>query len=444
MPKVSIIVPVCNVEMYLEQCLKSALEQTLEDLEVLCIDDGSTDRSSDILDKMQKEDSRIRVVHKENTGYGHTMNIGLDMAKGEYIVFLESDDFILSNMCRRMYEICEQHEVEIVKANYIKFFEKNGEICKRYINTTTAENYHRVLDATQRDIMFSSERFTWLCMYRRDFLNKYHIRHNETPGASFQDNGFWFQTMMYCQKMYFLDEAFYMYRQDNPNSSINNGKKINCCADEFSFIRNKIMEYPDRKKELYTLSAKHDFDLHLWYFRCVDKKLMIELAENLNREIRTYFSNSLFDIRKLDANLSKKLLMCLTNPERFCQKIQEEIDFRKRRYDMLSQYDYIILYGAGVYATKIKLYLDNYLMLWDKKFLCGITSPPQKGEFFYDMEIQRMEDLKDYRENATVLLCAKKNSYHAEDMYKNLTKWGFHHVLYAQDILYDGVWESVD
>lgn len=444
MPKVSIIVPVYNVERYLEQCLKSALEQTLEDIEVLCIDDGSTDRSSEILDKLKREDGRIHVVHKENTGYGHTMNVGLDIAKGKYIVFLESDDFILPNMCQRMYEICEQQEVEIVKVDYIKFFEKNGKICKRYISTSSAENYHKVLDKSKQDIMFSSERFTWICMYRRDFLNKYHIRHNETPGASFQDNGFWFQAMMYCQKMYFLDEAFYMYRQDNPNSSINNGTKIYSCADEFSFIRNKIMEYPGEKKKLYTLSAIHDFHLHLWYFRCVDKQFMLKLAEILNREIRICFSNELFDIRGLSAYLSKRLLLCLTNPEMFCGKIQREIDFRKHRYDMLSQYNYIILYGAGVYATHMKLYLDNYLMLWDKKFLCGVTYPENEKKFFYDMEIQRMEDLRDYGENAMVLLCARKGSCYAQDMYNNLINWGFHHVLYAQDILCDGIWEAVD
>ena len=444
MPKVSIIIPVYNVDRYLEHCLKSALEQTLEDIEVLCIDDGSSDRSPEILDKMKSEDGRICVVHKENTGYGHTMNVGLDMAKGKYIVFLESDDFILPDMCQRMYAICEQQEVEIAKADYIKFFEKNGEICKRYINTTATENYHRIIDKAQQDIMFSSERFTWICMYRKDFLNKYHIRHNETPGASFQDNGFWFQTMMYCKKMYFLDEAFYMYRQDNPNSSINNGSKIYSCADEFSFIRNKIKEYPGEKKKLYILSAIHDFYLHLWYFRCVDKQFMLRLAKILNQEINTYLSNALFDISRLNGLLSKKLLLCLANPEAFCEKIQDEIAFRKDRYDMLNQYDYIILYGAGVYATRIKLYLDNFLMLWDKKFLCGITYPEKKREYFYDMKIQRMEDLKDYGENATVLLCARKGSCYAQDMYNNLTKWGFHHVLYAQDILYDGVWEVVN
>ena len=98
MIKISILVPVYNVEKYLEKCLDSILGQTFTKYEVICIDDGSTDKSGDILDQYALKDSRIRVVHKENSGYGKTMNQAIQLAKGQYIGIVESDDIIERNM----------------------------------------------------------------------------------------------------------------------------------------------------------------------------------------------------------------------------------------------------------------------------------------------------------------------------------------------------------
>ena len=94
MAKVSIIVPTYNVENYLVECLESIVNQTLKDIEIICIDDGSTDNSGKILDEYAQKDSRIKVIHKENAGYGKAMNLGLDNATGEYIGFVDSDDFV--------------------------------------------------------------------------------------------------------------------------------------------------------------------------------------------------------------------------------------------------------------------------------------------------------------------------------------------------------------
>ena len=97
-PKVSVLVPVYNVEKYVGMCLDSLLCQTLKDMEIICIDDGSTDNSSAILAEYAKRDSRIIIITKENTGYGASMNLGLSRAKGEYIGIVESDDYALPEM----------------------------------------------------------------------------------------------------------------------------------------------------------------------------------------------------------------------------------------------------------------------------------------------------------------------------------------------------------
>ena len=93
MAKVSIIMPACNVQSFLKECMDSVVSQTLEDIEIICVDDGSTDSTGEILDQYAQADSRVKVIHKVNTGYGNSMNVGLDAASGEYIGIIETDDF---------------------------------------------------------------------------------------------------------------------------------------------------------------------------------------------------------------------------------------------------------------------------------------------------------------------------------------------------------------
>ncbi len=124
MCKVSILVPVYNVEKYLRQCMDSLVNQTLKDIEIICIDDGSTDSSPVILDEYAEKDVRVRVIHKSNAGYGHSMNIGLRMARGEFIGIVESDDFADLEMFERLYIIAVEKNVEFVRSNFWIYSEK--------------------------------------------------------------------------------------------------------------------------------------------------------------------------------------------------------------------------------------------------------------------------------------------------------------------------------
>ena len=104
MSAVSIVVPVYNTEMYLEECLSSICAQTLSDIEIICVNDGSNDESGSILNRFAARDNRIKVIHKANTGYGHSMNMGIEAASGEYIGIVESDDWIPQEMMQTLYE----------------------------------------------------------------------------------------------------------------------------------------------------------------------------------------------------------------------------------------------------------------------------------------------------------------------------------------------------
>ncbi len=121
-PKVSIIIPVYNVEKYLKECLNSVVNQTLKEIEIICVDDGSTDNSLSILEEYAKKDNRINLLKQENSGAGAARNKGLDSARGEYIYFLDSDDFLELNAIEILYNQIAKNQADIC---FFKFYKYN-------------------------------------------------------------------------------------------------------------------------------------------------------------------------------------------------------------------------------------------------------------------------------------------------------------------------------
>lgn len=241
MVKVSVIVPIYNVEKYLKTCMDSILSQSLEDIEIICIDDGSTDSSPVILDKYAKKDNRVKVIHKENSGYGNSMNMGMNVAHGEYIGIVESDDYILPDMYKTLYACASANDLDLVKSECIQFWDTLS--YSRRVHIKEMEPYFRkVLKEEDRNLFYQFYMNTWTGIYRRQFLMENGIQHNETPGASYQDNGFWIQTMSLCRRAMWLDDAFYMYRQDNPMASVKNKDKVWTMHREYLYVE-KLLDF---------------------------------------------------------------------------------------------------------------------------------------------------------------------------------------------------------
>lgn len=247
MPKVSILIPIYNVEEYLAECLESVIHQTLKDIEIICINDGSTDSCPSILDTYARADSRITIINKENSGYGASMNLGLEKATGEYIGIVEPDDFVALNMFEVLYEKARQNDLDFIKADFYCFKENSfGDIELVYNKLSKKEcDYNTVFNPSAEPRTLRFKMHTWTGIYKRDFIMEHGIRHNESPGASFQDNGFWFQTFIYAKRAMIVDKPFYMYRSDNPNSSVNDPKKVFCINEEYDFIRQILQRDAD-------------------------------------------------------------------------------------------------------------------------------------------------------------------------------------------------------
>lgn len=292
MPKVSVIVPVYNVEKYLEQCLDSIVNQSLKDIEIICVDDGSTDRSGEILDKYADEDARIKVIHKENSGYGNSMNIGFDAAQGEYIGIIESDDYAELNMFETLYTCAVKHRLDVVKSEYFYYFsipiEKNEKqdvfsqvMCSRVFKPLT--DFESKMEMVE---FFNIKPTIWSSIYRKDFIRENEIRFNETPGASFQDASFNFKVWACAERVKLYPEAFLHYRQDNENSSVNSKGKLYCVCDEYEEMQRFLDLHPEKKGRLEGVKSRIKFDSYMWNYERISPKYKFIFLDRMSEEFK--------------------------------------------------------------------------------------------------------------------------------------------------------------
>lgn len=226
MPKVSIVMPSLNVAAYVRECMESVIRQTLKDIEILCVDAGSTDGTWEILRKYADKDKRIKLIRSEKKSYGHQMNLGIREATGSYIGIVETDDYILPKMYERLYTYALDNDADFVKSDYYAFTTLDNNQ-KLLLKCSHKRQYDTPL--TKDTYTYSTrlvEPFIWNGIYKRKFLLDHQIWFQETPGAAFQDIGFRYQVALSAERGFFIKDAFYCYRRDNMGSSTYNSKSV--------------------------------------------------------------------------------------------------------------------------------------------------------------------------------------------------------------------------
>lgn len=222
--KISVIIPVYNVENYLAQCLESVIRQTFKDIEIICINDGSKDSSKEILEKYQQKDKRILIINKNNEGYGAACNAGLRLARGKYISIIEPDDFIDGKMYEDLYNLAVEHNADIVKSSFYEYKDTEINSKESIVKINWSSEYNmpqkvfRIEDCSQFLYFHPS---IWSCIYSHKFLTDNNISFVEEKGAGWVDNPFQVQTLCIAQRIYYTDNAYYYYRLTNPTSSSN-------------------------------------------------------------------------------------------------------------------------------------------------------------------------------------------------------------------------------
>ena len=239
MPKISIIVPVYNVEKYIAKCLKSLTLQTLQGIEIIIVNDGSLDRSIDIIEKYVKENpTKIKYYEKKNGGLSSARNYGIEYATGEYIAFLDSDDYVEINMYEEMYNLAKKENADMVECDFIWEWEYGKKVYDKRREYKTKE-----------DIMKKPRVVAWNKIYKREILNKNKIRFPE--GLIYEDMEFFYKLLPHLNKISYINKYFVHYIQRKDSISNKQTKKI---EDIFKILDN-IFDYY-KEQNLYNQYEK--------------------------------------------------------------------------------------------------------------------------------------------------------------------------------------------
>ena len=213
--------PVYNGEDYLEESIDCILNQTLDDLELICVDDGSTDSSPEILNAIASKDVRVRVFSQANQGGGAARNNALAHATGEYLYFMDADDMLDLNALSEFYEISQEKQLDFVIFKAVNYAEDTGEVFETdYYNMARIAEFCRgkVFSVDDLgDLIFSISVTPWCKFYNRKFVEKSGARFLEN--SIFHDNQFFWEVLFNAERMYFIDKAYYTRRRHSASST---------------------------------------------------------------------------------------------------------------------------------------------------------------------------------------------------------------------------------
>ena len=293
-PLVSVLIYIHNDEQYLSQCLSSIINQSLQEIEIICIDDGSEDQSVDIVERCMVDDERIVLLNKKNSGYGDSLNIGLKKAKGKYTNIIKSNSWMVSQTLETLYDIAENYEADIARSNYYEFINnqniKNSEIPMRYTD--------RALEPKYNHWIYLLNTTPGTALYKTTFLKKNCIDFLPLPGNRCQNISFIFKAWVTARKICFTTDAFLHYRMDENIMSLDDAAVDGLFAQyhEVERFLKDINQYDDlittmwiAKTNLFFQEASHINPASIREFLKKTSKEMIE-ATNQGVPFAEYFS----------------------------------------------------------------------------------------------------------------------------------------------------------
>lgn len=288
-PIVSVIVPIYNVAPYLSQCLDSILKQSFVDFEVILVDDGSKDKSGMICDNYAAKDSRISVFHQSNQGVSKARNVALDYAKGEYVIFMDADDYwYVDNCLETLLATAVRTNADIVRGEYKKVTEKGEDLYWHEINSKRKHCANETLSSAffLRNVI-QGEFFLWLFLIRRDIIQD--IRFCESR-IFLEDMDFYCRILLKPLTCVYIPLCFYAYRQHSTNAS---GKRTIKNLEDSLGMCERFQEYAEQAKNLDLKKAFLNYQTLMYYW-------------TLGSIADCYFSNRRFIAKHLKLEESRK------------------------------------------------------------------------------------------------------------------------------------------
>ena len=314
MVKISVIIPTYNVEEYIEDCLNSIINQTFKDMEIICINDGSQDNTLKILKEYETKDSRIKVIDQKNKGAGSARNAGLNIAKGEYILFIDADDFIELNTLTELYGLAKEKNTDLIIFKSKNFINNPNEpFEEKYNEMEQIPSSFKNKVFSFKDLLKDFSRIDvtiWTKFFKHDLIEN--VRFDED--VIFEDNLFTIDYIFNAHRIYFYDKQLH-HRRLRPNSLITNthnrkhadGIKVNnrmikkikdagyyedvkeqLFVKNFTKISYRFIEIADEHKEYFFDCLKEDLNKN-------EKQIRNELDFSLIDERTTFIFNTMLE-----------------------------------------------------------------------------------------------------------------------------------------------------
>ena len=398
---VSVIMPSLNVVDYIEQCLTSVMNQSMENIEIICVDGGSTDGTLEIIQKYADSDQRIRVVQADRKSYGYQVNLGLQYATGEYVGIVETDDYVAPNMFARLYHVASTQQLDYVKADFYEV----GYGLTYPIHFAKLEKYYgKVLTGENRDVIFSFWVTNWCGIYNRDFLERNRILHNETLGASYQDTGFLVQVMSFAQRCQYISDKLYYYRVDNPGSSVKSRGKMMLMMGEHEYIREILLAH--KKEHELQLDNYYRMLGHRMTFNRIEDRLRDEYIEVILKDYKDLKQNIAFP-QEVSGDVIQWIRDIESEPKTFLQRYRE---CRNRICDILGD-ENVYLYGAGRYARILcRWLLENESEIYEKiKGILVTNTDNLEKSYFMNLPVYAIDQV-DMTADMKIVLALKQGT----------------------------------
>lgn len=442
MVKVSVIMPSLNVADYIEDSIKSVLAQDMDDMEILCIDSGSTDGTVDIIRKYEALDNRVRLIHSDVKSYGYQVNLGIRQAKGDYIGIVETDDRICQEILPVMYAAALKYDLDSIRCNFY-FCEHLGgrkinRPCRPLADAGYSDMYGKVICPSDYPKILDTDWPVWAGFIRKKLLIDREIWCNESPGAAYQDLGFSVELYAECERAMYLDKFYYLYTFDRSESSIRQNKSMLQVAGEYQRLYNDKVIRKDRFDKIrHTLDWKmlNSFIgmTHLVLPMVdynINSPLFSEPYQWLSKQIRQEFGGDYSDnICEVSNDTIERAEFLLSDASRYAERLREENQISARNRQALADGIHrkngrIVIFGCGIrgerlleslilveHSSSIQIIIDaatdNNTKLWGGSFCeIDVISP--------EMAVQKYSN--------DIFIVA--NKYHYDDIRQQLQNLG--------------------
>lgn len=413
--KVSVLVYVRNDSTHIKECLDSVINQTLKEIEILAIDGGSTDGTLEVLEKMAQKDTRIRIFHTIPS-VGAQFNLGVREARGEYIGICESDDYILPEMYEIQYKCAKENRLDILKADFNRFCGSGEDRIVLPFNVLDGNSlYEKIFRPRDGDYMIKMGIISfWSGLYRRKFLLDKEIFMNETGGAAYQDVSLAFLSLYKADRVMFMRKAFYCYRWDNPNSSVNSPKKAETLVEEYRCLKERLKKDGlfEACKGYYFLWKINDL---VWYYSVLPSEWRKDYLPLLHSEICNDFEAGMFPKDKTLPPAVCKAELSMEALEKYLCDKQEQIWQIRQRLEQFRKDEQIIVFGNGNMGKlvrkflqrkeiEITAYMDNNKQLWGQMDGNIPIVAPEDGVREYADAVYIVANVNYYKEMVQQLL----------------------------------------